>query len=109
MSVAIDPERTFAGPCGGLNVTAHRLATVPLDSYREAICFTESTRTGMDTQTLAVFLIFVASMYLVGQLDREGGRKSLPWVSAACAIGPLAIVLLYIADGVSALSKRLRS
>ena len=61
----------------------------------------------MDTQSLAIFLIFVASMYIVGQLARERGRKSLPWVVTASIIGPLAIVLLYLADAVSALSKRL--
>ena len=61
----------------------------------------------MDKHGAVVFLVFVASMYIVGQLARERGRKSLPWVSAACVIGPLAIVLLYLADAISALSKRL--
>jgi hypothetical protein len=63
----------------------------------------------MDKVSLAVFVVFVASMVIVGRLAREGGRKSLPWVSTASVIGPLAIVLLYLADAASALRKMINA
>jgi hypothetical protein len=63
----------------------------------------------MDMQSFAIFLIFCVSMYVVGQLARASGRKSIRWVVTASVIGPLAIVLLYLADALHAVSKRLRA
>jgi hypothetical protein len=46
-------------------------------------------------------------MLLAGYLANERGRSQSRWVWTAAAIGPLAIPLLYLADGAAALRRRM--
>lgn len=48
----------------------------------------------------------LGSMLLVGYLAYERGRSQSRWVWLAAIVGPLAIPLLYRADAVAAIRKR---
>jgi hypothetical protein len=61
----------------------------------------------MDKATLVILVVSAASIVIVGRLAREGGRAPWPWVLTAAIIGPFAIPLLYLADAISALRKRI--
>jgi len=52
-------------------------------------------------------VIALGSMLVVGYLARERGRSQSRWVWTAAVIGPLAIPLLYLADAVTAVRKRI--
>ena len=56
-----------------------------------------------------LLVLAVGSMLLAGYLANERGRSQSRWVWTAAAIGPLAIPLLYLADGVAALRKRMNA
>ena len=56
----------------------------------------------MDILLVAIAL---GSMLLVGYLARERGRSQSRWVWTAALIGPLAIPLLYLAEGAAAMRK----
>jgi hypothetical protein len=47
----------------------------------------------------------IGSMLLVGYLAQERGRSQSRWVWTAAVIGPLAIPLLYLADGAAAIRR----
>jgi hypothetical protein len=54
-----------------------------------------------------LLVLGVGSMLLAGYLANERGRSQSRWVWTAAAIGPLAIPLLYLADGAAALRRRM--
>jgi hypothetical protein len=60
----------------------------------------------MDASSFLVFMTFVASMLIVGDLAQGLGRKQSRWIWIAAAIGPLAIPALYLAVAISAFRKR---
>jgi hypothetical protein len=47
----------------------------------------------------------IGSMLLAGYLAQERGRSQSRWVWTAAVIGPLAIPLIYLADGAAAVRK----
>ncbi len=47
----------------------------------------------------------IGSMLLAGYLAQERGRSQSRWVWTAAVIGPLAIPLLYLADGAAAVRR----
>jgi hypothetical protein len=47
----------------------------------------------------------IGSMFLVGYLAQERGRSQSRWVWTAAVIGPLAIPLIYLADGAATLRR----
>ncbi|MEA2862730.1 MAG: hypothetical protein QOC84_686 [Bradyrhizobium sp.] len=59
----------------------------------------------MDVSSLLVFVTFVGSMFIVGDLAQGLGRKQSRWVWIAAAIGPLAIPMLYLVVAISAFRK----
>jgi hypothetical protein len=56
---------------------------------------------------LILIVTGLGSMLLVGYLAYERGRSQARWVWTAALIGPLAIPLLYLADGAAALRRRM--
>jgi hypothetical protein len=59
----------------------------------------------MDVSSLLVFVTFVGSMFIVGDLARDLGRKRSRWLWIAATIGPLAIPMLYLVVAISAFRK----
>jgi hypothetical protein len=53
-------------------------------------------------------VIALGSMLVVGYLAHERGRSQSRWVWTAAVIGPLAIALLYLAEGAAAVRKAAR-
>jgi len=47
----------------------------------------------------------IGSMLLAGYLAQERGRSQSRWVWTAAVIGPLAIPLIYLADGAAAVRR----
>ena len=56
---------------------------------------------------LVLIVTGLGSMLAVGYLAHERGRSQARWVWTAAVIGPLAIPLLYLADGAAALRRRM--
>jgi hypothetical protein len=54
---------------------------------------------------LLVFVLFVATMFVVGYLAHERGFNRKRWLWIAAAIGPLAIPAIYLVDAFSYLRK----
>jgi hypothetical protein len=54
---------------------------------------------------LILIVTALASMLAAGYLAHERGRSQARWVWTAAVIGPLAIPLLYLADGAAALRR----
>ena len=54
---------------------------------------------------LLLLALGVGSMLLAGYLANERGRSQSRWVWTAAAIGPLAIPLLYLVDGATAVRR----
>jgi hypothetical protein len=54
---------------------------------------------------LILMVTVLGSMLAVGYLAYERGRSQARWVWTAAVIGPLAIPLLYLADGAAALRR----
>ena len=54
---------------------------------------------------LILIVTALGSMLLAGYLAYERGRSQARWVWTAAVIGPLAIALLYLADGAAALGR----
>jgi hypothetical protein len=54
---------------------------------------------------LILIVTALGSMLAVGYLAHERGRSQARWVWTAAVIGPLAIPLLYLADGAAALRR----
>lgn len=54
---------------------------------------------------LVLIVTGLGSMLLVGYLAYERGHSQARWVWTAALIGPLAIPLLYLADGAAALRR----
>ncbi len=54
---------------------------------------------------ILLVLIGPGAMLLVGYLAYERGRSQSRWVWTAAVIGPLAIPLLYLADGAAAVRR----
>jgi hypothetical protein len=63
----------------------------------------------MDATSILVFVTFVGSMFIVGDLAQSLGRKQSRWIWTAAAIGPLAIPLLYLAVAISAIRKGIKA
>ena len=63
----------------------------------------------MDVSSILVFVTFVGSMFIVGDLARGLGRKQSRWIWIAAAIGPLAIPVLYLAVAISAIRKSINA
>jgi hypothetical protein len=60
---------------------------------------------GVDVTSILVFVTFVGSMFIVGDLARGLGRKQSRWIWIAAVIGPLAIPMLYLVVAISAFRK----
>ncbi|TKW78841.1 MAG: hypothetical protein DI543_08325 [Bradyrhizobium icense] len=58
---------------------------------------------------LILIVTALGSMLAVGYLAHERGRSQARWVWTAALIGPLAIPLLYLADGAATLRRRMAS
>jgi hypothetical protein len=52
-----------------------------------------------------LLVVAIGSMLLAGYLAEERGRSQSRWVWTAALIGPLAIPLIYLADGAAALRR----
>jgi hypothetical protein len=50
----------------------------------------------MDAVSLVILFVFVGSMYLVGRMAEQRGRRFKTWAGVACVIGPLAFPLLFL-------------
>jgi UDP-N-acetylmuramyl pentapeptide phosphotransferase/UDP-N-acetylglucosamine-1-phosphate transferase len=55
--------------------------------------------------SIILFLVFLASVFLVDYLARERGWKRSRWTLAAVILGPLAIPLIYLVDAAHAVRK----
>jgi hypothetical protein len=63
----------------------------------------------MDASSILVFVTFVGSMFIVGDLAQGLGRKQSRWIWIAAAIGPLAIPMLYLAVAISAFREKINA
>ena len=63
----------------------------------------------MDTTSVLLLVVCVGSMLLAGELALEFGRSQKLWIWVAAGIGPLAIPLLFLMAGASALKKKMNS
>jgi hypothetical protein len=63
----------------------------------------------MDVSSILFAVVCLGSILIIGDLAEDLGRKPSRWMWIAVAIGPLAIPLLYLVAGMSALTKMIRA
>ena len=58
---------------------------------------------------ILLFVVVLASLFIVDYLARERGWNRSRWMLAALVLGPLAIPLVYLADAAYAVTKMMNA